>query len=97
MKPLVRLPKQWKYWCKKAGLKPYLPGYDQRKPVYWNYLHGHGFVWRINFHGYFQRGDLVEEFDRWALCTINEVFCPTTEAAFLRTVNHLISLYKKEA
>lgn len=76
----MKLPKQWKYWCRKYGLKP------QRysKSMYsWFYLEGYNRVWRVNCHNKFEVGDLITEFDRWGLCEpISSVQIPKTEKEF---------------
>lgn len=83
----VKLPKQWKYWCRKYGLKP------QRysRSIYsWFYLEGYGRVWRVNCHGYFEIGDLLTKFDRWALCNpIISVEVPRTEKEFELAIVHM--------
>lgn len=84
----VWLPKQWRHWCKKAGLRPHS---RSRKRHAWLYLKGHGRVWRINCFAEFQCGDAYVEFDRWALCHIESAQLPNSEAAFVDTVRELLS------
>ena len=94
---VVKLPKQWKHWCQKAGLRRYsnrVHKWDRNSDA-WCYLKGRGFVWRINCFGHFQRGDTHEEFDRWALCQIDQIdHIPASETEFLNTVELLISKYE---
>lgn len=93
----VKLPKQWKHWCRKMGLRP--PHFHQRwkvdrNPRAWMYLHGKGHVWRVNCYGEFERGDKYEEFDRWALCNIDSVpSVRKTFAEFKCDVESLIAAY----
>jgi hypothetical protein len=92
----IKLPKQWKHWCQKAGLRMHGATWTGRNKKYWCYLKGRGFVWRINCFGHFQRGDTHEEFDRWALCQIDQInHIPQSEAEFLNTVELLISKYER--
>lgn len=83
----VWLPKQWRHWCKTAGLRQHNGG---RKRHDWLYLKGHGRVWRINCFYEFQCGDTYAEFDRWALCSIESARMPTSKAAFVATVRELL-------
>lgn len=83
----IKLPKQWKHWCKKAGLRPHGGG---RRWYDWCYLKGHGRVWRINCHNKLQCGDTYEEFDRWALCDIEEGIFPTSESQLVFMVQELL-------
>lgn len=91
--PDIILPKQWEHWCRLARLR--LQGTDrwgrgvQKRGFY---LRGRGHHWRVNCFGIFQLGDTYEEFDRWALCTINEVMMPTTKADFLASVEYLLNV-----
>lgn len=68
----IVLPKQWKDWCRAAGLR--LNGRRRKWERNWRssylYLKGRGHQWRINMYGEFQCGDRLEDFDRWARCYI---------------------------
>jgi len=95
-----KLPKQWKYWCRKYGLKPYTRW--KRRSKYsrsihsWFYLEGFGRVWRVNCWNEFQVGDLLEEFDRWALCNpIISVEIPKTEKEFELAIIQMNSTINK--
>lgn len=80
------IPKQWLYWCKKAGLKPEMR--RQRFSQY--YLVGRGRRWRINSFGYFQCSCLDDNFDRWANSLVAFVCkLPSTEKEFIRVVDCL--------
>ena len=81
----VRLPKQWKHWCRQAGLRPR----DGRRGR-WLYLRGRGREWRVNYFAMLQRGDTYAEFDRWALCQIAEAPIPKTRDQFVQTVEYLL-------
>lgn len=92
---MIKLPKQWKHWCKKANLRiesKTRKSYLSRDPKSWGSLNGRGYKWRVNCHGMFQRGDSYKEFDRWARCSpIHEVQLPKTELEFLTAVKNLES------
>ena len=45
------LPKQWRHWCKEAGLSPTCK--DSRKQANWRELEGLGYIWSINDVGRF--------------------------------------------
>lgn len=81
------VPKQWKYWCRKYGLKPQ---YGGRKNHDWLYLIGHGYVWRVNNKGKFECGDSIDQFDRWALCDIDSTIRPSTELAFKIAIKQML-------
>lgn len=85
------LPKQWKHWCSSAKLKPHARGCSARLHggLGWLYLRGRGYYWRVNDKGMLQRGDCYAEFDRWALCEINERPLPKTRAEFIAAVSAL--------
>ena len=92
----VKLPKQWRHWCQKLGLRRHTRKVTKwdRNMFSWFYLKGKGHVWRVNCLGHFERGDTYEEFDRWALCNIDHVqTVPQTFAEFKRDVENLISIY----
>jgi hypothetical protein len=86
----LKLPKGWRVWCRKAGLRPHWNDTrSQRGRSYWWYLKGKGYVWRINNRGMLQRGDRIEDFDRWALCQIDEVVMPTNAFDFVQAIRLL--------
>lgn len=87
-----KLPKQWKHWCQQAGLRRHGPK-GRNKGRYagaWFYLQGRGRMWRLNCHGRFECGDTYAEFDRWALCTIEDAPRPSTLWEFKATVAELL-------
>lgn len=92
----VKLPKQWKHWCAQMGLRRHcrkIYKWD-RNINSWLYLKGKGHVWRINCYGEFERGDTIEDFDRWALCNIDYLDnVPQTFGAFKFAVEALVSMY----
>lgn len=92
-----KLPKQWKHWCQKAGLRLHsaADSYSRRDSA-WYYLKGHGRVWRINCYGMLQCGDTLKEFDRWALCNIVEIELPTSLAQFKVAVRGLVSAARQQ-
>jgi len=95
----VKLPNQWKQWCKEAKLRPHCRSGGRsranRGGAYseWLYLKGRGFVWRVDCNSMFERGDTHEEFDRWARCNSDEVPLPQTKEEFLKAVNILVNAY----
>lgn len=85
----MKLPKQWRHWCGKAQLRVY--GKYHRREHEWFYLKGRGRVWRVNCYGQFQCGDTIADFDRWALCDIEQLDeIPQTEHAFIQAVEYLL-------
>lgn len=87
----IKLPKQWKHWCSKMNLRP---AYPCRSRWDYFYVNGRGFVWRVNCHGHFERGDTHQEFDRWALCNIDYVeTIPQTFDEFKATVISLCEMH----
>lgn len=91
----VKLPKQWEHWCKYQGLSIHGKRYKKKRED-WLYLKGKGFVWRVNCHGMLQRGDSIPDFDRWALCEIDERPLPKSQNEFREAVKYLASVYKGE-
>lgn len=90
----LSLPKQWKHWCSLANLHRH--GRPWRKGDWsWFYLKGQGRTWRVSNKPTFQCGDIHEEFDRWALCDIQEAPVPKTKAEFLATVKALLEAHEK--
>lgn len=85
----VPVPKQWKHWCRLAGLRVHGGRRGQRSSQ-WFYLKGRGYVWRLNCYAQFQRGDTHAEFDRWALCNIDETTMPLTQKQFMSAVEGLV-------
>lgn len=86
---MQKLPKQWRHWCQKAGLRPHFK--RSRRQHEWFYLKGHGRVWRLNCEEQLQCGDTYAEFDRWALCQIEEAPRPRSQAEFVATVKRLVA------
>jgi hypothetical protein len=79
----MKLPKQWLFWAKKAGLRP------ERKRGQGNqyYLVGRGRRWRVNCYNEFECSCPTEHFDRWAnSCGAQMDTPPKTEAEFLAAV-----------
>lgn len=91
----IKLPKQWEHWCKDQKLSIHGRKYKKTRTL-WFYLQGKGFVWRVNCHGMFQRGDSLVDFDRWALCEIDELPLPKSQNEFREAVKYLASVYKGE-
>lgn len=86
----MKLPKQWRHWCKLAGLRP--EGGHGQGNWRWVYLIGRGRRWRLNCYNQFQMSVPLKEFDRWA----NSVAafyarCPQTEREFLTVVNTMVT------
>lgn len=64
----VKLPKQWKDWCKQCGLRATNSGFKLGKFKKYDYftLKGKGRHWRVNCYGELQCSERYENFDRWA-------------------------------
>lgn len=90
----VKLPKQWKHWCRRAGLRPESSGQWARSMSAWMSLNGQGRKWRIALRDVsnqddciFQAGDTYDEFDRWALSERRDFEIPQTWAEFKAAVD----------
>jgi hypothetical protein len=88
----VKLPKQWKHWCKKAGLRPESTGRWARGR--WSYmsLRGRGRRWGITCYNDLRVSEGNATFDRWANSEVALVPVPTTEATFMVAVKELYAL-----
>jgi hypothetical protein len=85
----VKLPKQWKDWCRKSGLRAVNSGFKMgRKYDYWC-LKGKGRHWRVNCYGEFQCSERYAEFDRWANSHIELDRIPQSLKEFRDTVRIL--------
>ena len=83
-------PKQWRQWCRKAGLK--LHGRIRRYDSAWYYLEGHGRYWRLNASRELEVSDKKINFDRWANSVMHKVPCPfVNEKVFVATVKELLA------
>jgi hypothetical protein len=87
----IKLPKQWRHWCRTNRLKAHCGGFPPRTIHHWYYLRGHGRYWRVTRDGKFQCGDTYADFDRWALCDIREAGIPTSLTQFTGTVRELLA------
>ena len=83
----VKLPKQWRDWCRSQNLKPMTRSLRGQAQHHWFYLKGHGRVWRVNCYAEFERGDTLQEFNRWALCDIVRQPLPKTKKEFCSAVH----------
>lgn len=91
----VVLPKSWRHWC--SDMKLSINGCKFSKAEHhWFDLRGRGHIWRVNCHGMFQCGDTYEEFDRWALCDIEEVKLPQTREEFRNAVKSMLEKKKNK-
>lgn len=93
----VKLPKQWRYWCKLANLRVEW----RSKSAYSHFsLKGQGRRWRVNCYNQLSVSCDEKDFDRWALSWVADAEMPKTEAAFLATIADLkkqsIESYKSE-
>lgn len=87
----IKLPKQWVYWAKKAGLKPESSRKSYRRHGRLPYLRGRDRNWRVNCDGVFECSCPLEYFDRWANSRGANMFgFPKTEREFISAVNILI-------
>lgn len=85
----LKLPKQWKHWCRLAGLRPEGRGRYIRTTSAWMALNGQGRKWRIALRDaaqpgdcIFQAGDNYADFDRWALSEQRDFEIPRSWAEF---------------
>ena len=87
-----KLPKQWRRWAEKAGLK-IMDDWGQRRGGY--YMIGRGRQWRVNCYHVFEVSCPTEHFDRWANSRGGFVAVfPRTEAQFLAAVDGLVEASK---
>ena len=86
----MKLPKQWEHWCRDSKLSVHGKRYGKKRTD-WFCIKGRGHYWRVNCYGMLERGDTYEQFDRWALCEINEVPMPKTRAEFRAAVRALLA------
>lgn len=92
----MKLPKQWKHWCKKANLRPESTsgGWHRTRWAY-TYLNGRGRKWRIALKDVnkdqrvFQAGNRYDNFDRWALSERFDFDIPKTWAEFKSVVEYM--------
>lgn len=87
----MKLPKQWFYWCRKAGLKP-----ETKRGNYAGfYLKGRNRRWRADCNGNFVCSCPNEHFDRWANSRGAGVgHIPQSEAEFNAAVEYLLEQSK---
>lgn len=86
----MKLPKQWKHWCRQANLRPTC---DPQRGGHWTHLKGRGRMWRVDSNGFLCCGDTYNRFDRWANSdVIVRAPMPRTEAEFIATVRNLVEL-----
>lgn len=79
----MKLPKQWKHWCKKARIKCFFK--DPCSMI------GRDRQWRVNMHSIFECSCPLEHFDRWANSRGAEWDgTPESEHEFLIAVERLI-------
>ena len=84
---MVKLPKQWRHWCKLAGLKPqWMPRTKDSK----SNMVGKGRNWRVTCDNKFQVSEPLSVFDRWANSALGSIDLPTTEKDFLKAVGKLL-------
>lgn len=83
----IKLPKQWRHWCKLMKLKP--EGRYKYRHRYFA-LKGRGRRWRINMYGEFQMSEKEETFDRWANSLEKSVDMPKTKDEFIIAVKEML-------
>lgn len=76
----MKLPKQWRHWCKISGLKPVS---RPRKAWSWHTLEGCGYLWRVNCLHQFQVSLPYHDFDRWANSTACSLPLPQNKDQFM--------------
>jgi hypothetical protein len=65
----MKLPKQWKHWVYRLGLKENKGFGKDRKKYSKFYLNGFNRLWRINCLNQFQYSEKLDTFDRWSNST----------------------------
>jgi hypothetical protein len=93
----VLLPKQWRHWCRKAGLKPEGHKGECRfvRPSWgWFSLIGLGRRWRVNCYNQFSVSLSNKHFDRWARSHVMDVPMPKTEAEFMAAIENMRAVAK---
>jgi len=89
------MPKQWKRWFKKAGLKSEYSSKLARNYGI-TYLKGHGRYWRLDDGGYLDMSERFEQFDRWANSLEASVpMDAKNEAGFSKLVERLLPPYER--
>lgn len=89
------MPKQWKRWFKKAGLKSEYSSKLARNYGI-TYLKGHGRHWRLDDGGYLDMSEPFAEFDRWANSLEKSVpMDAQNEAEFSMLVERLLPPYER--
>ena len=84
-----KLPKQWTYWLKQAGLKPEGSSRWRRRNKSPFYFKGYGRRWRVISGDVLQVGD--NDFDRWANSVEHgEKIVSLTEAGIVATVRKML-------
>lgn len=84
----VKLPKQWRHWCKLAGLKSESHNAGKCSRGKWTYFSLIGFSrhWRVNCHATFDMSETFDTFDRWANSHELTMPMPKTKDEFLKTI-----------
>ena len=86
----MQMPKQWENWCRDQRLSTHGKRYRKKRHD-WLYLRGRGYYWRVNCDGMLECGDTYANFDRWALCNIDEVPMPKNRDEFREAVKTLLA------
>lgn len=98
--PNIELPKQWRKWCRKAGLRTSYDSKMDRHSPYGGgfYMKGHGRHWRVDCEGYLDVSEPFETFDRWANSLVRSVpMTAKNEREFLELVVSLLPIDKRRA
>lgn len=96
----AKLPKQWRKWVQKAGLRTAYDSKLDRHSSYGgdHYLKGHGRHWRVDCEGYLDVSEPFETFDRWANSLVRSVpMTAKTEREFLDLVVGMLPIDKRRA
>lgn len=88
----MKLPKQWRHWCKMVGLRPVS---RPRSAWSWYTLKGHGYFWRVNCIDQFQVSLHYRDFDRWANSTMCTLPLPENKAQFEEAYTYLLQQVNK--
>lgn len=86
----VKLPKQWKRWIRKAGLKSSYSS-DLSRRYGDHYFEGYGRRWRLDCRGFFDMSEKEKTFDRWANSLEKSVpMDAKTESEFMDIMKRLL-------
>ena len=99
----MKLPKQWKHWVSKNGIRSVLSRNSlakkyRRKGYNWFTLKGKGHLWRVNINNEVDIGETYDTFDRWANSIVDTwISIPQTEYEFNLMLKSLLQSANNDA